>query len=188
MSRPHARPLPPLRKSIVVAGPPAAAFRRFTDEMSSWWPLASHSVAGPEAESVRMEGGVGGRIVERSRAGVECVWGTVTAWEPPGRLAFTWHPGQPVATFQDIEVLFTADGDGTRVDLTHTGWERLGAMAVKARRGYPIGWTYVLLLYAGRRSSLLVRAIDALSWLLAPLQRRMQRKMEAAMAAASAEH
>ena len=89
--------------------------------------------------------------LERIRGGRECVWGTVTAWEPSRRVAFTWHPGEEPETAQDVEVRFTAVGARTRVDLEHKGFERMGRMARKARRGYPIGWAYVLGLYAGRR-------------------------------------
>jgi uncharacterized protein YndB with AHSA1/START domain len=138
---------------VTVAAPPEKAFRRFTAEMSSWWPLASHSVGQRDAESVTMEGRQGGRIVERIRGGRECVWGTITAWEPPRRVAFTWHPGDDPARAQDVEVRFTAaaEGSSTRVELEHKGFERLGALAKRAHRGYPIGWSYVLGLYARRR-------------------------------------
>jgi uncharacterized protein YndB with AHSA1/START domain len=119
--------------------------------MARWWPLQSHSVGEGASETVVMEGRVGGRIVERIRGGRESVWGTVTAWDPPRRVAFTWHPGAEPATAQDVEVRFTAEGDRTRVDLEHRGFERLGALARRARRGYPLGWAYVLGLYAGRR-------------------------------------
>jgi uncharacterized protein YndB with AHSA1/START domain len=142
---------PPLRKSVRVKALPDAAFHRFTAQMASWWPLRSHSVGQQDAETVVMEGRPGGRILERIRGGRECVWGTVTAWEPPRRVAFTWHPGDDPARAQDIEVLFTGEGDHTRVDLEHRGFERLGAGARKAYRGYPIGWAYVLGVYAGKR-------------------------------------
>lgn len=46
---------------------------------------------------------------------------------------------------------FAGAGNETRVELVHTGFERLGKMARRARRGYPIGWEYVLGLYAERR-------------------------------------
>ena len=105
----------------------------------------------PSPETIVFEGRVGGRIVERARDGTECVWGTVTAWEPPRRVAFTWHPGQAPETAQDVEVRFEAEGELTRVQLVHTGFERLGSEAKKARRGYPIGWAYVLGLYAEKR-------------------------------------
>jgi uncharacterized protein YndB with AHSA1/START domain len=127
----------PIHKVLTVKAAPDQAFRRFTAEMASWWPLRSHSVGEADAESVEMEGRVGGRIVERIRGGREACWGTITAWEPPRRVAFTWHPGQDPATAQDIEVRFTGVDGGTRVELSH--------------RGYPIGWSYVLGLYADRR-------------------------------------
>jgi uncharacterized protein YndB with AHSA1/START domain len=160
--RPEAAVYPPIRKSVIVSATPEKAFRRFTAEMSAWWPLASHSVGQREAESVTMEGRPGGRIVERIRGGRECVWGTITVWDPPRRVAFTWHPGDDPARAQDVEVRFTPQGEGagekasTRVELEHSGFERLGALAKRAHRGYPIGWTYVLGLYAGRRGPFMV--------------------------------
>jgi hypothetical protein len=66
-------------------------------------------------------------------------------------VAFTWHPGDVAERAQDVEVRFTPEGTATRVDLEHKGFERLGALAKRAHRGYPIGWSYVLGLYAGRR-------------------------------------
>ena len=144
---------PPIRKSVTVSAAPEKAFHRFTAEMSSWWPLASHSVGQRDTESVTMEGRTGGRIVERIRGGRECVWGTVIAWDPPLRVAFTWHPGDDPARAQDVEVRFTPEGVNgpTRVELEHKGFERLGALAKRSHRGYPLGWSYVLGLYAGRR-------------------------------------
>jgi uncharacterized protein YndB with AHSA1/START domain len=141
----------PIHKVLTVKATPDLAFRRFTAEMTSWWPLRSHSVGEADAQSVEMEGRVGGRIVERIRGGREACWGTITAWDPPRRVAFTWHPGQDPATAQDIEVLFTGVDGGTRVELSHWGFERMGRTGRVARRGYPIGWSYVLGLYADRR-------------------------------------
>ena len=150
-------PFTPLRKRIFVRATPERAFRRFTEEMATWWPLGSHSVGQANSETVVFEGWVGGRIVERIRDGRECVWGTVTAWEPPHRVAFTWHPGRKAETAQDVEVRFTPEGSGTRAELTHTGFERLGpSLGRKARRGYPIGWEYVLGVYAQRRGPLML--------------------------------
>jgi uncharacterized protein YndB with AHSA1/START domain len=39
----------------------------------------------------------------------------------------------------EVELVFTPDGDGTRIDLEHRGWELLGAGAGK-REGYAEGW------------------------------------------------
>jgi uncharacterized protein YndB with AHSA1/START domain len=147
---------PPLVKTVTVRVLPERAFRRFTAELASWWPLASHSVGQAEAETVVMESGVGGRIVERLRSGREYTWGTITVWDPPRRVAFTWHPGRAPESAQDVEVTFRAQGAGTHVELMHTGFERLGPLGKKTRRGYPRGWAYVLGLFAERRGPFLL--------------------------------
>jgi len=169
-----ARPIAPLRKVVTVKAPPDRAFRRFTEEIGRWWPLASHSVGEADAETVTMDGRVGGRIVERIRGGREAVWGTVTAWDPPRRVAFTWHPGDDPARAQDIEVSFTPDGDRTRVALEHRGFERLGKAGPRMRRAYPIGWAYVLALYA-ERGGLFVIAVRALTAALMAIARRRRK-------------
>lgn len=161
---------PPVRKSVTVKAGQETAFYRFTREIGTWWPLASHSIGGKDAEGVAIEEKVGGRIVERVRGGRECVWGTITAWEPPRRVAFTWHPGHDPAQAQDVEVRFTPAGLATRVDLEHVGFERLGAQAKLARRAYPMGWSYVLGRYA-RRRDLGMMLLSALTAILMTLQR-----------------
>ena len=168
-------PLPPLEKSVRVPWGVDRAFRRFTDEIGLWWPRRMHSVGQRDSESVSMEGRVGGRIVERIRGASDATWGTITAWEPPHRVAFTWHPGRPPEEAQEIEVRFAPDGEGTRLLLVHRGWEKFGAMASRARRGYNIGWGYVLAFWADRKSSLLVRFVEALTWTLRPFLERAAR-------------
>jgi hypothetical protein len=147
--------LAPVRKTVVVPLAKARAFELFTDRFSEWWPLATHSVGLADAALVRFPAVAGGSIVETMRDGSTCVWGTVTRWEPPDTVCFTWHPGQPDSWAGDIEVRFvpggtTADGtvpsDGTvatTVTLTHSGWERR-ADGAKARLSYDSGWETVL--------------------------------------------
>ncbi len=119
---------------------------------------------------------VGGEIVEQIRGGTEAHWGTILEWAPPHRVAFTWHPGRDTSSATRVEVRFTPDGSGSRVELVHSGWEALGSLARTARRGYPIGWAYMLRLYAERRTSPLVLTISAVQWLTQPLARRMAAK------------
>lgn len=163
--------LTPLKKSITVPWPLEAAFQRFTVRIADWWPMRSHSVGGERTQKVVFEGREGGRIYEIERDGEQHDWGRITVWDPPGRVAFTWHPGRTPDTAQEVEVRFTATREGTRVDLIHTGWERLGDLARRARRGYPIGWAYVLRLYAGRTRSPLIYTMDALTWAIGAAQR-----------------
>jgi len=173
MDRPRTPPaITPIHKRLTVPSDPERAFRRFTAELGTWWPLRSHSVGQEQADTVTMEERVGGRIVERIRDGREAVWGTVTAWDPPRRVAFTWHPGREPATAQDVEVRFTPVGSATRVELVHSGFERLGRLARTARRGYPIGWAYVLGRYANRRGPFMVLVHGLTALILAARRRR----------------
>jgi hypothetical protein len=97
--------------------------------------------------------------------GTEKEWGRITAWDPPHRVRYTWYPDRTAESAQDIEVRFERVDSGTRLTLTHTGWERLGKEARKARRGYPIGWAYVMQLYAGKKGPLVV-ALDLVGLVL----------------------
>ena len=165
---------PPLVRTVTLAASADAAFRRFTAEIGSWWPLATHSVGQQKAQTVEMQPAVGGQIIESIDGSEPCVWGTIVAWDPPRRVAFTWHPGHDAGSAQDIEVLFEPAGSGTLVTLTHTGFERLGKEARTARRAYPMGWTYVLGLYA-RRRGFTMRFISLLTSVVSYFARRRRR-------------
>ena len=141
-----------IRKSVVVRRPVEEAFELFTD-IGTWWPVQTHSVAQENAETVVLERRKGGRFYERTRDGDEHLWGTVTVWEPPRRFACTWHPGRAEETGQEIEVVFEAHDDGTRVVLTHTGWEKRGAEMADAMASYDQGWEKVLGFYVGAATS-----------------------------------
>ena len=136
--------LSPLMKSIQVPLVVEAAFRLFTEGFGSWWPLLTHSVGEEDAETCILERRVGGRIYEVLKDQSQFDWGVVLDWEPPRRLAFTWHPGRTPDTAQQVEVTFTPTAGGTQVVLTHTGWEHLGERAQSVRENYVTGWDYVL--------------------------------------------
>lgn len=119
----------PVRQSVHVDCPIDEAFQLFTERVSEWWPLANSSVGGDDAESCEIEPWVGGRVLERTRSGQEHEWGSVTAWDPPGRLEFTWHPGAAPDSGQSVEVEFEVEADGTRITVIHTGWEFAGIQA-----------------------------------------------------------
>ena len=128
----------PVRREIRVACDVATAFELFTAHIGAWWPLGTHSVFGARA-SVAFEDG---QVVERLGA-QHAVWGTVREWDRPDGFSMTWHPGQGPERATDVAVAFSADGDGTVVTLTHTGWERL-ADPEAAREEYNSGWPRVI--------------------------------------------
>jgi uncharacterized protein YndB with AHSA1/START domain len=142
--------LPPVRRSVVVPLGPEAAFDLFVRRLAEWWPLATRSVHLEDAASCHVEARVGGRLFERSRGGVEATWGTFTVLDEGARAVFTWHPGLPEAAATEIEVTFTPLGAGTRVDVEHRGWERLGARASFVRGLMEGGWPGVLARFEAR--------------------------------------
>lgn len=137
-----------ISKAVTVAVPVETAFRIFTEEIGAWWPLATKSVGQKNAETLVIEPREGGRVYERVRGGEEHEWGDILVWEPPHRLAFTWHPGRGPETSQEVEVRFTASGDETVVELEHRGWERLVATADEIPEHYESGWEEVLSRFA----------------------------------------
>lgn len=136
--------IPPVRKSITLPWTPGETFERFTAGISSWWPTHTHSVGQGKVREVVFETRKGGRIFEIWNDGKTADWGTILVCEVPSRLVFTWHPGRDSKTSQQVEVTFTAAGDGTEVLLVHTGWEELGDRATETRNGYDSGWEGVL--------------------------------------------
>ena len=144
--------LAPIKRSVSVSWNPEEAFRRFTADFAGWWPTSTHSIGTSRVKRVVFECHLGGRIYEELADGRGFQWGKVTAWEPPHRVGFTWHPSKDENAAQDVEVRFDPEGSGTLVVLTSSGWERLGAQAKRARKGYSIGWGGVLDVFAGRRT------------------------------------
>lgn len=131
--------VPPIRREVLVDALPQAAFDVFTEGIGRWWPIAGHSVHGAGGTVAF----TGGQLVEQSAAGQRCVWGTVTRWEPPAVVAFTWYPGRTEDHSSHVEVTFTAAGPQTLVTLVHSGWD-VYADPTAMRAEYDHGWPIVL--------------------------------------------
>lgn len=134
----------PIELAFHVGCAPDQAFGLWTGRTSLWWPK-SHSVTRDPQLDVVFEPYAGGRIVERTPAGEAHVWGEITAWEPPHRLAYRWHLLQDLADATDVEITFgAAAGGGTEVRIVHGGWERLGERASGLRERNHAGWSGLL--------------------------------------------
>jgi uncharacterized protein YndB with AHSA1/START domain len=133
-----------VRKSIVVNCPPERAFEVFTREVGSWWPLHQYSIGEDKIVEVIWEERIGGRIYERHADGGEGEWGRVLAWDPPTRFVMSWYPGKDASQATELEVRFAAEGDATRVDLEHRGWEIFAEQGQQTRDNYDNGWPTVL--------------------------------------------
>ena len=105
----------PIRIAFEVACPARYAFEVWTAKIGQWWP-ADHTVS---AE--------------------------VTAWDPPGRLAYLWHLRRDRADATEVEIRFIERDDATTlVEIEHRGWERLGAEGEGWRDRNHDGWATLL--------------------------------------------
>lgn len=134
----------PIVVSIELAAAPEQAFAAFTSGLAEWWPAATHSLSRQARSRCSLDAMPGGAVEELAPDGTRYRWGTVEAIEPGRRLRFSWHPGRDAGSAQWIEVLFEAGATGSRVTLTHGGWEALGEIAPILRREYAAGWPEVL--------------------------------------------
>jgi hypothetical protein len=131
-----------IQKTIELDTAHDRAFAVWTQEVGSWWPLAEHSGGQAESTGCAFEPGVGGRLYETTKGGLEHLWGRVAVWQPPRRLAHSWHPGRPLTDRTMVLVTFTPLApDRTRLTLTHSGW-REGDEARRA--AYETGWDGLL--------------------------------------------
>jgi len=139
----------PVRRSVMVKASQARAFEVFTDGFGRWWPQ-THHIGKLAMKTGVIEPRVGGRWYEVGEDGTQCEWGKVLVWEPPRRLVLGWQLNAQwqydPALLTEVEILFTSEGDATRVDLEHRNLERFGVDAEKVREsvGSPRGWGAIL--------------------------------------------
>lgn len=134
----------PIHLAFEVACSVEHAFDTWTARIGRWWPRDHTVTADPDLWVVR-EPRPGGRIFERQANGLEHDWGVVTAWEPPTRLAYTWHLNRDRSDATDVDIRFVRVDDLlTRVEIVHSGWERLGADGERWRDRNHGGWATLL--------------------------------------------
>jgi uncharacterized protein YndB with AHSA1/START domain len=136
--------LEPVRRSVSVKTGVEESFRIFTARISEWWPKSRFSISGERTERVVLDPKAGGDVYEIRDDGQSFPWGKVLVWEPPARLVLSWHPGSDPASATEVELRFTAEGAGTKVDLEHRDWTKLGERAAVVRESYQGGWATVL--------------------------------------------
>jgi hypothetical protein len=149
----------PVRKTVWVKATPLRAFEVFSAGIDRWWPKTHGLGAAPLRESV-IEPFVGGRWYSRHADGTDAVIGHVLVWQPAERFACTWEvsadwkPDARVALASEVEVRFVAEPPGgTRVELEHRNFERMGPAGEKMRKDVDGGWPTLLDLYAKSTSN-----------------------------------
>jgi uncharacterized protein YndB with AHSA1/START domain len=139
-----------IQTEVVVEASLERAFRVFTEQFDKIKPREHNMLGVDIAESV-FEPRAGGRVYDRGVDGSECQWARVLAYEPPGRIVFTWDisPHWQIETelsrASEVEVRFISETAArTRVVLEHRyldrhgdGWEGLRE-AVRGDQGWPL--------------------------------------------------
>jgi uncharacterized protein YndB with AHSA1/START domain len=139
-----------VRKTITVDCVVEEAFRVFTADASSWWPVDAHSIGGSEVREVVFEEREGGEVYEVTSAGERGHWATVVGWEPPTRLVLAWNILERETVPTEVEVRFLPEGERTRVELEHRGWESIAEKAEEKRSSYDAGWGSILEVFRRR--------------------------------------
>lgn len=132
-----------IEKSVALAASVDRVWEALTDhrQFGAWFRVALEApfVVGQEAR---------GQITHPGYEHV--VWrATVVAIEPKRRFAFTWHPYgiDPDVDYSKeeptlVEFILTPDGDGTRLDLIESGFDKVPAhRRAEAFRMNDGGWT-----------------------------------------------
>lgn len=144
------QPVEGLRFETIVPADPSTVFRRFTIELSGWWPRAFTWSGEQLLVDIGMQPGPGGHLYEIGPHGLRLDWGRVLTWRQPEQVAFSWQIGpdrvpQPDADrATEVDVRFTAAGTGTVVVLSHDGWERHGEQGAVYRAGMATAWPRAL--------------------------------------------
>lgn len=120
----------------------AQAFDAFVLGIQDWWPMDPFSLS---RGLLVLEPALGGRIIEVAPNGDRAVWGHVTIFEKPNRIALAWYVGSTVETATQISVTFQEEDPGcTTVRLVQSGWEALGDKAAQIRTQNDGGWRQIL--------------------------------------------
>jgi uncharacterized protein YndB with AHSA1/START domain len=122
----------PIVRSVEVGTTPERLFPLLVEPESlvRWWP-----------DVAELEPRLGGRVRMAFRGGESVVTGTVTRFDPPRALGFTWIRAEsPGVTTQVEFAVVPLDDDRCRVEVVHSGWEA----APELRPKHDAGWSHFL--------------------------------------------
>ncbi len=100
-------------EQVEVPVDPLQAFRIFTEEINQWWvPGPINYFDAGRAVAMRVEPGIGGRVLEEYENDAPLVIAEITEWSPGERLVY-----RGVVDDSQTVIAFSAVDTGTRVDV-----------------------------------------------------------------------
>ncbi len=138
-----------VRKTVTVDCAVEEAFRIFTADAMSWWPVASHSIHGTVSEIV-FEPHVGGEVYEVAESGETATGRPCSSGSRPSRLVLAWNildRGRPHRGRGAVP----RRGRRRRASSSSTAGGRTSELDAPTKRGdYDAGWGVVLGRYVDR--------------------------------------
>lgn len=126
----------PIAHQVLLGCSPQDARSAWTDHLGEWWPLATHSVHGPDAALQVLDGA----ITETVAGHPPAPWGQISS-DTDGDLHVSWRAGvsEAEATWFWLTFAPTATEGTCLLRLQHGGWERRSdEMRGQYRRGWPV--------------------------------------------------
>lgn len=141
-----------VRVSTIVPLDPDAAFRVFVEDMDRWWRRSPRHLELPAPETiVRLEPGVGGRLLETTGEGTTVI-AEITDWDPGRHIAMEWLGHHLVdSEHTRVEIRFEPHQRGSRVTVEHAGWAELEPGGAQASV-IGLWWAELLAAYIPRAS------------------------------------
>src|SRR5215813_9711455 len=130
-----------ITKSVLLRMTPDAAFRLFTEQISTWWPAERRHTNDPES-TLHLD--AGGRFFERTSDGCELELGRVIEWVAPQRIVLDFYIATGPAHPTKAEIQLAAEGGDTRVIITHTSTPESESLWNERAPRYGRAWEDVL--------------------------------------------
>jgi uncharacterized protein YndB with AHSA1/START domain len=122
----------PIVRSVEIDATPERLFPLLVqpEALVRWWP-----------DVAELEPRLGGRVRMTFRGGESVVTGTVTRFDPPRALGFTWIRAESPGVTTQVDFTVVPVGEGRcRVEVVHSGWEA----APELRPMHDAGWAHFL--------------------------------------------
>ena len=130
-----------ITKSVLLGMTPDVAFRLFTEQISVWWPAERRHTNDP-GSTLHLY--ADGRFFERASDGYEFELGRVVEWVAPERIVLDFYIATGPAYPTKAEIQFAAEGDGTRITITHTSKPESESLWNERASQYERSWETVL--------------------------------------------
>lgn len=142
-----------MRRSVWIDADADRIWKEFetADGMKGWWETETHSSQRVE----RFEPGEGGWFEFAGTHGTfdYRLGGRILEWSPPHKLVMEWDslPTGEWAAPLTVTIALTPHLGGTVVEIVQSGFEALGASAVRVLNSFEAGWDLTELLALKRR-------------------------------------